>query len=89
MAYASEGQTTAPVPVNSLVSDSGSIVERLLQVHNHLIDLGNRLHGSQPRDASSNGAKIEPEPTLRRNLDKASSWLSDIEGELQRISARV
>ena len=88
MAY-SEGQPqTAPV-AQSLVTDSGRLVERLSVIHGHLIDLGNKLHGSQPRDASGSTAKIEPEPTVRRNLDKAGSWLNDIESELQRIDARV
>lgn len=90
MAYGEAGQTaTAPIS-QSLVSDSGRLVERLSVVHGHLIDLGNKLHGSQPRDASASGAnKIEPEPTLRRNIDKAGSWINDIENELQRIDARV
>jgi hypothetical protein len=89
MAYG-EGQTAqAPTPVTSLVSDSGRIVERLQQIHGHLIDLGNKLHGSRPRDAIAAAPnKIEPEPTVRRNLDKAESWLSDIENELQGIAAR-
>ena len=91
MAYG-EGQamTTAMPPQNSLVHDSGNIVERLMVIHGHLIGLGNKFHGSQPRDVPPQaGAKIEPEPTLRRNLDKAGSWLADIENELQRIDARV
>jgi hypothetical protein len=89
MAYG-EGQSASNVPqTQSLLSDSTHIVERLQTLHNHLIDLGNRLHGSQPRDVMPGGAKIEAEPTLRRNLDKAGSWLTDIENELQRISARL
>jgi hypothetical protein len=89
MAYGEGQMQTAPAP-QSLVNDSGRIVERLNVIHNHLIELGNKLHGSQPRDAGAAGAnKIEPEPTLRRNLDKAGTWLSDIENELQRIDARV
>lgn len=89
MAYGEGQANTVQPPQNSLVTDSGRIVDRLQTIHGHLIDLGNKLHGSQPRDASAIGGKIEPEPTLRRNLDKAGSWLADIESELQRIDARV
>ena len=89
MAYG-EGQSAQAAPqTQSLLGDSSHVVERLQTLHNHLIDLGNKLHGSQPRDAGPTTGKIEPEPTLRRNLDKAGSWLTDIENELQRISARL
>lgn len=90
--YAAQGYNSiakTAMPANSLVHDSASIVDRLQKIQSHLIDLGNKLHGSQPRDAGDSGAKIEPEPTLRRNLDKACSWLCEIEAELQRIDARV
>jgi hypothetical protein len=88
MPYGENATANAP-QTQSLLGDSSLIVDRLQTLHGHLIDLGNRLHGSQPRDALPGGNKIEPEPTLRRNLDKAGSWLSDIENELQRISARL
>ena len=90
MAYG-EGQTAqVATPPTSLVSDSGHIVERLQTLHNHLIDLGCKLHGSKPRDALASGqGTIEPEPTLRRNLEKAGSWLGDIETELTSIIARL
>jgi len=91
MAYASDAaQSSGQAPqTQSLLADSTHIVERLGTLYNHLIDLGNRLHGSQPRDVMPPNAKIEPEPTVRRNLDKAGSWLSDLENELQRISAKL
>jgi hypothetical protein len=90
MAYGEAAQSTGGAPqVQSLLADSTHIVERLGTLYNHLIDLGNRLHGSQPRDVAAPSAKIEPEPTVRRNLDKAGSWLSDLENELQRISAKL
>jgi hypothetical protein len=91
MAYQEgQAQTEPPPAPSSLVGDSGQIVERLQNIYNRIVDLGNSLHGSRPRDANAiPGGKIEPEPALRRNLDKAGSWLHDIEGELQTISARL
>jgi hypothetical protein len=82
-------QANPAPPVSSLVSDSGNLVERLQSLYGHLTQLGEKLHGSRPRDASAGGGKIEPEPTLRRNIDKASICLKDIEGELEYISARL
>ena len=93
MDYAAQGNYSTAGQANaiqsSLLADSTHVVERLGTLYNHLLDLGNKLHGSQPRDATLSGAKVEPEPTLRRNLDKAGSWLSDLENELQRISAKL
>ena len=85
------GQTTAQAPTSqSLVSDSGAIFERLTKVLGHLIDLNNKLHGSQPRDTGLEVAnKTEPEATVRRNLDRAIMMLSKVENELEHIDARV
>ena len=75
--------------VSSLVTDSAAIVERLRELQQHILRLGNVLHGAQPRDASDGGNKPEPEPTVRRNLDKATMLLNAIEADLAQISARV
>jgi hypothetical protein len=74
-----------------LTSDAAAIVNRLSKVHSHLIDLNDKLHGSKPRPASMGEAtaKIEPPPTLRRNIDRALAFLSQVEDELQHIDARV
>jgi hypothetical protein len=52
--------------------------------------LGDALHGSQPREAGSlKRAAPEPVPTVRRNLDRIHALVCDVDGELQRIEARL
>lgn len=87
MSYNLGQPSSAPVGVPSLISDSGSIVERLSKIHSHMIEVGLKLHGSEPRDTRSPSAQAEPEPTVRRNLDRAFSWLN--ENEFQHIDARL
>jgi len=88
MSYAE--QTANPVPATSLVTDGGHLIERLSEIHNRLVKLGDAMHGARPRDVGPPaGSKIEPVPTLRRNLDKAQSWVHDIEAELSRIETQL
>lgn len=88
MAYAE--QVGAPTTMQTLLADSGQLVERLFKISSHLVDLNNKLHGSKPHDAVSNGTgTIEPAPTVRRNLDRAIAAVEKIENELQNIDARV
>lgn len=90
MAYGEAQSSTAPSPPPSLLGDSARLIERLSELLGRSIKVGNSLHGSQPRDASGGKPEsIQPEPTLRRNLDKALSILCDIEGELSRIEGRL
>jgi hypothetical protein len=87
MAY---GQTAeSNEPSTSLMNDSAHIIDRLNEVHGRLIKLVNTLHGSLPRDASAKPPSAEPEPTLRRNLDKISNAIADIEVELSRVEKRL
>ena len=87
MAY---GQTAeSNEPSTSLMNDSAHINDRLNEVHGRLVKLANTLHGSVPRDAGNKSPSAEPEPTLRRNLDKISSAISDIEVELGRVEKRL
>jgi len=88
MAYAQEA--TANVPTQSLLDDSGRLIDRLSEIYGRLVKLGDALHGSQPRDAGAPPpGKVEPAVTVRRNLDKMQNWMGDIEGELHRIESRL
>lgn len=88
MAYAQEANSAAS-PATSLLTDSGHLIERLGEIYGRVVKLGNALHGSQPRDARATPPQVEPEPTLRRNLDKAQGWAADIEAEFVRIESRL
>jgi hypothetical protein len=88
MAYADQSANAVP-SAPSLISDSGHMTERLAEIHSRLIKVGNMLHGSEPHDVGGQPAQIEPEPTVRRNIDRAHNLLCSIEGELSRVESRL
>ena len=76
-------------PVNeiqsSLLGDTASVNDRLELIYERVLKLGNVLHGARPRDAGAKANAPDPEPTLRRNVDKALNLLSMISIEFDRI----
>ncbi len=76
----------------SLLTDSGRIIERLSEILGRTVKIGDQLHGSVPRDTPSlnkPAAQAEPQPTVRRHIDRATDLLAIIEGELNRIETRL
>ena len=78
-----------PTPSSSLLVDGSNINERLLEIHDRLIKIGDMLHGVRPREAPAETKALESAPTLRRNLDRTQSCLTDIESEIARIEGRL
>ncbi len=79
---------TAPA-ASTLSEDSARMIDRLQEILGRTIKIGSCLHGSQPRDAGGGKSPPEPEPTIRRNIDRTHQLLGDIEGELSRIEGRL
>ncbi len=82
-------QTTAPIQT-SLITDSGAVYSRLVDIQQRLLRLGDALHGSEPRDVGIDKPSApEPTPTVRRNIDNAVRMIARIEDDLTRIEHRV
>jgi hypothetical protein len=76
----------APKPP-SLLEDGVKLAERLGRALHNLEQIHDKLNGSQPRDASAEPP--EPQPSARRNVERAHALISLIEDEIQRIDSRL
>lgn len=81
-------QDTAPVKETTLSTDANALAERLQNILETVINIGNQLYGPAPHSAEG-GASTEAIPSLRRSLDRSHAVASEIEGELQRIQHRI
>lgn len=79
----------APNQLPSLISDTSSIIDELDTILGRLTTIGDRLHGSHPRSAEAKAQAPAPMPSVRLNLDRIQSLISDIHQELSRIESPI
>ena len=76
----------APKPPG-LLDDGAGLVNRLSNCLHQLESMNDTLHGPQPRDASA--SPPDPQPSIRRHIDKAHMLIGQIEDEIQRMNSRL
>ena len=74
---------------DSLADQTGSLVNRLRDIHERVVNLGDNIFGPTPRSAQGAENKPEPQPSIRRHVDLAHQMVADIFNELDRITARM
>lgn len=80
----------AKAPSQTLIGDASGLVIRLLEISQKVKQLGDQLYGSEPRDTVNQAPQtLEPQPTMRRNLDKMNVLINQLENELTHIEARL
>lgn len=83
---AGTGQTPAKLP--ALSEQASALRSDLMQINNRLADLGDRLLGAIPREATDK-ANPEPTPSLQLHLDRMQAVVAEIYEKLARIEARI
>ena len=79
--------STNTIKQSSLLEDGASLCTRLANILADLENMGDVLHGSSPRDASV--APPDPQPSVRRHIDKANQLSIAIDDALNRIKSRL
>ena len=88
MLYNQEKTAQATQQPESLVSDSASLCKSLEEIRNRVVQIGDRLHGTRPREVAADG-KPAPVPSVRQNLDSARRIATDIFEELLRVESNI
>lgn len=89
MAFSNNAPQSTQPKNTTLVGDTALLCERLNEIRNRVRDIGDKLHGPEPRDASGSAGVPEPMPHLRRHTDMAFSLITAIESELTRVEAQL
>lgn len=85
-----EPATEQPPQPSSLQNDSAAVVERLNDVRNRLVKIGDHLYGSQMHDPEGGKtSQVEPIPAVQRNIDKALIAAAHIEDALLYIESHL
>lgn len=83
-------EATNRVEHPSLMADSASLIEALMEIRQRLSKMADSLHGPIPQEVAGVGKQEPPVPnTVRRNIDTAMRLASSLSDEISRIERGI